>query len=116
MYSGPEEPFGSFVDPTWPSLRLKMRGKLKGKKIAKFELSRQIFSKFSATKCENWSVFVGFEPKRTSGAIFTKIRVYGRTGPYIRIRKFLMDGLLMFSVRENIFITSVIHFCDKNSH
>ena len=45
---------------------------------------------FGKNKC----VFVGFGPKRTSGAKIIKIGLSGGTGPFSKAGPFLMDGLI----------------------
>ena len=49
---------------------------------------------FLSPKVRNKASWVTFGSKPTTEPIFTKIGLGGRTGPYIRIRRFLMDGLL----------------------
>ena len=64
------------------------------KNRAKIRTLNAILSAFLRTLGRKRGVAVRFGPKRTSGPIFAKIRVGGRTGPTIRLLRFLISGLL----------------------
>ena len=80
------------------------------KNRAKIWTSNAILSAFLRTLSQKRGVVVRFEPKRTSGAIFAKIGVGGRTGPTIRLLRFLISGLLSHTYPVRQMATSPIQW------
>ena len=74
-----------------------LKSKMRFKNKSFFSPSGAIFTHFYATKIRKMVGKLIFRPKPTSGANFIKIGVGRRTGPFTRLLRSLIFGLLMFS-------------------